>query len=66
MVVGIVGSSADASAVVLKTQVFTVPDTDAVALSAAVVILGVVAACACDVPAWRATRISPLLILRSE
>jgi hypothetical protein len=50
----------------VRSQVFTVPETDPLALLVAVVVLTGVAACACYVPARRAARIDPLTVLRSE
>ena len=50
---------------VLKSQIFTVPQTDPVALIVAVTILAIVAVCACYLPARRACRLNPLTVLRS-
>ncbi len=51
---------------VLKSQVFQVPETDFVALSVAVAVLGVAALIACIVPAGRAARLDPMSALRHE
>jgi putative ABC transport system permease protein len=50
----------------VKSQIFTVPQTDPVALVVAVTILAIVAACACYLPARRACRVDPLAVLRSD
>lgn len=50
----------------VKSQVFTVPQTDPVALIVAVTILAVVGAGACYLPARRACRVNPLTVLRSD
>ena len=51
---------------VLKSEVFQVPETDVVALSVAVAVLGVAALIACIVPAGRAARLDPMSALRHE
>jgi predicted permease len=51
---------------VLASQLFGVTTTDPAALSSAVTILTCVGLMACLVPAWKATRISPMTALRSE
>jgi putative ABC transport system permease protein len=50
----------------VKSQIFTVPQTDPGALIVAVTILAVVAAGACYLPARRACRVNPLTVLRSD
>jgi putative ABC transport system permease protein len=51
---------------ILKSEVFQVPETDVVALAAAVAVLGVAALVACIVPAGRAARLDPMSALRHE
>jgi putative ABC transport system permease protein len=50
----------------VTSQVFTVPEFNATAMVIAVAILVAVAALACLVPAYRATRVEPLRVLRSD
>jgi ABC-type antimicrobial peptide transport system permease subunit len=50
----------------VTSQVFTVPELNVTAMVVAVVILLGVAALACLVPAYRATRVEPLRVLRSD
>jgi ABC-type antimicrobial peptide transport system permease subunit len=51
---------------VLRRFLFGIGPNDPWTLTAVSVLLGVVAAIACFVPALRATRVSPLVALRSE
>ena len=51
---------------VLRRMLFGVEPTDPLAFALVATMLGVIAFLACYVPAWRATRIDPLVALRSE
>jgi putative ABC transport system permease protein len=51
---------------VLKTLLFEVSTTDPLTLVAVVALLIIMALLACYLPAWRATRIDPMIVLRSE
>jgi predicted permease len=51
---------------VMATLLFGVRATDLVTFSAVPVILGLVALIACYLPAWRATRVDPVIALREE
>jgi len=50
----------------LQSEVFSVPVTDPVAITVAVMLLGTTALLACLVPAWRATRLEPMTSLRHD
>jgi len=50
----------------LQAQLFNVKPTDPATLSAVVVFIAIVAACACCLPAGRATRVDPMVVLRDE
>jgi putative ABC transport system permease protein len=50
----------------LKSMLYGTSPTDPAAFAGAVVVLALVGAAACAIPAWRATRIDPLAVLRSE
>jgi ABC-type antimicrobial peptide transport system permease subunit len=50
----------------LVSQLFGVSPTDPAALAAAMATLGLVSAIACLIPALRATRVDPVIALRSE
>jgi ABC-type antimicrobial peptide transport system permease subunit len=64
---GVIGSGlAIAVAVALRSQLFGVKPADPVTLAAVALILAVVAVAAAAIPARRATRISPIVSLRSE
>jgi ABC-type antimicrobial peptide transport system permease subunit len=47
-------------------MLFGVSRLDPVTHLGAIVVLGAVAAIACGVPAWRASRIDPAITLRAE
>jgi ABC-type lipoprotein release transport system permease subunit len=50
----------------LASLLFNVGPTDAVTLATVAVIITTVAFVACLVPAWSATRVDPLVVLRQE
>ena len=50
----------------LQAQLFNVKPTDPATLSAVVLFIAIVAACACCLPAGRATRVDPMVVLRDE
>lgn len=50
----------------MRTMLYEVSPTDPLTFAAVVVLLALVAALACVVPAWRAARVDPLVALRYE
>jgi ABC-type antimicrobial peptide transport system permease subunit len=50
----------------LQTQLFNVKPTDPVTMASVVGIIAVVALAACYIPASRATRVDPMVVLRDE
>jgi putative ABC transport system permease protein len=50
----------------LRSVLFGVEPTDPMTLGAAIGLLGVTALAACCVPAWRASRVDPMVVLRGE
>ena len=50
----------------LESLLFGVAPTDAITFLAAASLLGVTALVACALPAWRASRVDPIAVLRSE
>jgi ABC-type antimicrobial peptide transport system permease subunit len=61
---GLAGARASAS--LLTASLFGVTPKDPATLASVAVTLGVVALCAVAVPVWRATRISPSSLLRTD
>jgi predicted permease len=66
--IGVVAGLAGAVALnrVLTTLLFGVRPTDPMTLTAVIATIGVVAALACWLPAWRASRVDPIVVLRDE
>jgi ABC-type antimicrobial peptide transport system permease subunit len=64
LLIGLAGSVA--SAQVIKSVLFEVAPTDPVALASASIVLALVAMLACWIPAWIASRVDPLIALRTE
>ena len=62
LVLGLAGAAAATR--VLETLLFNVTPTDPSTLAAVAGIMLVVAAVACFVPAWRATRVDPLIVMK--
>jgi len=50
----------------LSTMLFEITPTDPVTYAMVAVVLALTAVAACQIPAWRATRVDPLTALRSE
>jgi putative ABC transport system permease protein len=50
----------------MSGMLYQVSPTDPAAFMGAVLLLAVVAGCACFLPAWRATRVDPMVALRHE
>ena len=50
----------------LQTQLFNVKPSDPGTLAAVIAFIGTVALVACFVPAHRATRVDPMVVLRDE
>jgi putative ABC transport system permease protein len=64
--IGIGLAGAAALTRLMQTLLFGVTPTDPVTFAGVVVLLGIVAALACYVPARRATRVDPVAIMRAE
>jgi len=51
---------------VLQTQLFNVKPTDPATMASVAVFIALVALVACYIPAARATRVDPMVVLRDE
>jgi putative ABC transport system permease protein len=51
---------------VMATLLFNVTPTDPLTLASVAAVIALVAAAACIIPAWRATRVDPLVVLKAE
>ena len=51
---------------VIATLLFNVTPTDPLTLASVAGVIALVAAAACVIPAWRATRVDPLVVLKAE
>jgi predicted permease len=65
-VIGLVGGLVGALGLtrVIKTLLYNVTPTDPLTLGIVAGVIGIVAVAACFVPAWRATRTDPMIVLR--
>jgi len=68
MAVGVVIGGAGALAItrVMSGLLYEVRPTDATTFATSVLVLAILAVAASLVPAWRATRVDPLIALRAE
>jgi ABC-type antimicrobial peptide transport system permease subunit len=66
--VGVIAGLAGALALgrLVETLLFGVRPTDPPTMAGVVVTIAIVAATACLVPAWRASRVDPIVVLRDE
>jgi macrolide transport system ATP-binding/permease protein len=64
MALGIIGGAA--SARLMRSELFGVQPLDATVFAAALVLVIAVAAGACIFPAWRASRLDPVIALRCD
>jgi ABC-type antimicrobial peptide transport system permease subunit len=51
---------------VLRSLLFDVTPSDPITLAAVAGVIALVAAIACAIPAWRAARVDPLIVLRES
>jgi putative ABC transport system permease protein len=67
-VAGVLIGVASASGVsrLIESLLFGVRPTDAVTIAAVVAIITAVSAIACGLPAWRASRLDPVVVLRAD
>ena len=63
-VIGVVGAIAVTR--LMSALLFEVTPLDPISYSAAVALLALISVCACLVPAWRASRVDPIVAMQSE
>jgi putative ABC transport system permease protein len=66
IVIGVLASFATARLLRSQVELFRVPTADPVSFLGVVVLLSVVAAAACFIPARRAAKVDPMIALRNE
>jgi hypothetical protein len=60
------GDSFALGTAMIRSQVFSMPVTDPIAMGAVIVLMSIAAALACLIPARRASRVEPMIALRNE
>jgi putative ABC transport system permease protein len=66
IIIGIFGSFGVARLLGSQLNLFSVTNTDPVSFLGVIVLISIVAAAACFIPAWRATKVDPMIALRYE
>jgi predicted permease len=66
VIIGTLGSFGVARLLGSQLNLFSVTSTDPVSFLGVIVLISIVAAAACFIPAWRATKVDPMIALRYE